>query len=148
MKSCHQQCGESDQRLPQCLLPGHTCSTLWAISFCACWRAALAVLSCCTSLSLDSLSSVSSSSTLPSNCGNKKFVTCRTCLTTWAWGHTWTNLLRRMVPETRLLRDKNDNQTVGVSQARSYYSVLSSLQRKKDGCISRKLSVTEISFYI
>lgn len=65
-----------------------------------------------------------------------------------AWGHTWTNLLRRMVPETRLLRDRNDNQKVGVSQARSCYSVLSSSRRKKDGCISRKISVTEISFYI
>lgn len=88
MKSCHQQCGESDQRLPQCLSPGRTCSTLWAISFCACWRAALAALSCCTSLSLDSLSSVSSSSTLPSNCGNKRFVTCQTCLMTWEPGDT------------------------------------------------------------
>lgn len=72
----------------QCLSPGRTCSTLWAISFCACWRAALAALSCCRSLSLDSLSSVSSSSTLPSNCGNKRFVTCQTCLMTWEPGDT------------------------------------------------------------
>lgn len=67
---------------------------------------------------------------------------------TRAWGHTCTNLLRRMVPETRLLRDKNDNQMVGVSQARSCYSGLSSLRRKKDGCMSRKISATEISFYV
>lgn len=81
-------------------MQSYTCSSRQVISFCICWRAALAAWSWWINLSRDSFSSLSSSSTLPSNCRNREYT----------WYETWNNLLHRMVPDTRCLRQNKSRQ--------------------------------------
>lgn len=67
---------------------------------------------------------------------------------TRARGHSWTNLLRRMVPETRILRDMNDNQMVGVSQTDSPVIQSRAVCREKRRIYFQERKREEISFYI